>query len=183
MSSSLILDLTRRYQEPQRHYHTLEHIAAMLHEGRRFPLDEEQTMAVWFHDAVYDPTSDQNEQKSARLASKWLLKLGWDVPAVERVGRMVLDTRGHVPSTPQAAPVLDLDLMSLAVPWPQFEANTRLIRAEYAHVGDADFAAGRAAFFKKLLQRTRLFFTPWGETLEPAARSNLQRALGDLIRS
>lgn len=180
MTTSLLLDLTRRYQEPQRHYHTLEHLAAMLHQGRQFPLDEEQIMAVWFHDAVYDPQSDQNEQKSARLASKWLAKAGWEVEAIERVGRMVLDTRGHRPSTAQSEPVLDLDLMSLAVTWPAFQTNTAAIRAEYAHVPDAEFAAGRSAFFEQLLDRDRLFFTEWGQSLEAPARDNLHRAIADL---
>jgi predicted metal-dependent HD superfamily phosphohydrolase len=104
-------------------------------------------MAIWFHDAAYDPASDQNEQKSARLASKWLAKCGWEVEAIERVGRMVLDTRGHRPSSQQAEAVLDLDLITLAVTWPAFETNTAAIRAEYAHVTDADFAAGRSKFF------------------------------------
>ena len=180
MTTSLLLDLTRRYQESHRHYHTLEHVAAMLHQGRQFPLDDEQIMAIWFHDAVYDPKSDQNEQKSARLASKWLAKSGWEVEAIERVGRIVLDTRGHMPSTLQARAVLDLDLMSLAVSWPAFETNTQAIRAEYAHVPDADFAAGRRKFFVRLLERDRLFFTPWGETLEAAARANLRRAISEL---
>ena len=94
----MLLDLTRRYQEPHRHYHTLEHIAAMLHEGRRFPLDEEQQMAVWFHDAVYEPGSPHNEQKSARLAAKWLVRSGWETDAVDRVCRIVLDTKAHVPT-------------------------------------------------------------------------------------
>jgi len=180
VTTSLLLDLTRRYQEPQRHYHTLEHVAAMLHQGRQFPLDEEQVMAVWFHDAVYDPTSDQNEQKSARLASKWLAKSGWDVAAIERVGRIILDTRGHLPSTPHAKPVLDLDLMSLAVSWPAFQATPAAIRAEYCHIADADFAAGRRKFFAKLLERDRLFFTTWGATLEAPARANLRRAISEL---
>ncbi|MFN3243997.1 MAG: hypothetical protein ACE37K_21000 [Planctomycetota bacterium] len=177
----MLMDLTRRYLEPQRHYHTLEHVAAMLHVGRQFPLDEEQIMAVWFHDAVYDPESDQNEQKSARLAQKWLAKSGWDVEAIERVGRMVLDTRGHVPSTVQSELVLDLDLMSLAVGWEAFERNTAAIRREYAHVPDEDFAAGRRGFFEGMLQRDRLFYSEWGkQTLEAPARANLQRAIGGL---
>ncbi|MFT7534154.1 MAG: putative metal-dependent HD superfamily phosphohydrolase [Hyphomicrobiaceae bacterium] len=180
VTTSLLLDLTHRYQESQRHYHTLEHVAAMLHQGRQFPLDDEQIMAIWFHDAVYDPASDQNEQKSARLASKWLAKCGWEVEAIERVGRMVLDTRGHMPSTLQAEPVLDLDLMSLAVSWPAFEMNTAAIRAEYCHVPDDDFAAGRRKFFTSMLERNRLFFTPWGATLEAAARANLRRAINEL---
>ncbi|MCK5940844.1 MAG: hypothetical protein KAI24_02645 [Planctomycetes bacterium] len=181
MGTSMLMDLTRRYLEPQRHYHTLEHVASMLHVGRRFPLDEEQIMAVWFHDAVYDPQSDQNEQKSARLAQKWLAKTGWSVEAIERVGRMVLDTRGHVPSTPQSELVLDLDLMSLAVSWEAFQRNTEAIRREYAHVSDEDFAAGRRGFFEGMMRRDRLFFSDWGvQALEPAARANLQRAIAEL---
>jgi len=175
------MDLTRRYLEPQRHYHTLEHVASMLHVGRQFPLDEEQIMAIWFHDAVYDPTSDQNEQKSARLASKWLVKAGWSVEAVERVGRMVLDTRGHVPSTVQSELVLDLDLMSLAVGWQAFQRNTEAIRREYAHVADEDFAAGRRGFFEGMMRRERLFYSEWGQaTLEAPARANLTRAIEEL---
>ena len=183
VTTSLLLDLTHRYQEPQRHYHTLEHVAAMLHQGRQFPLDDEQVMAIWFHDAVYDPTSDQNEQKSARLASKWLAKSGWEVDAIERVGRMVLDTRAHMPSTPQSEAVLDLDLMSLAVSWPAFERNTAAIRAEYSHVPDDDFSAGRRQFFTSMLERDRLFFTPWGMTLEEAARKNLRQAIAELAKA
>ena len=178
MPNDLLLDLTRRYLEPQRHYHTLEHVAAMLHAGRAFPLDEEQTMAVWFHDAVYDPQSQQNEMKSARLAGKWLARLGWQTESIERVGRIVLDTKAHVPTTAKSAPVLDLDLMSLAAPWPEFEANTAAIRREYAHVPDEAFTAGRKAFFGEMLQRTRLFFTDWGDRLEAPARANLERAIG-----
>ena len=172
----MLLDLTRRYQEPHRHYHTLEHIAAMLHEGRRFPLDEEQQIAICFHDAVYESGSPHNEQKSARLAAKWLVRSGWETDAVDRVCRIVLDTKAHAPTSPQSAPVLDLDLMTLAVPWPAFTANTAAIRAEFAHVPDDDFVAGRRAFFAELLRRDRLFFTDWGRTLEASARQNLERA-------
>jgi predicted metal-dependent HD superfamily phosphohydrolase len=98
---------------------------------------------------------------------------------VERVQRIVLDTKRHEPSFADAAPVLDLDLMSLALPWPEFAHNTAAIRREYAHVADADFAAGRRAFFAAMLQRPRLFHTTWGAHLEDAARANLRRALVD----
>jgi predicted metal-dependent HD superfamily phosphohydrolase len=180
VTTSLLLDLTRRYLEPQRHYHTLEHIAAMLHVGRHFPLDEVQTMAIWFHDAIYDPTSDQNEIKSARLANKWLARTGWEVEDIERVGRIVLDTRAHTPSTTQAEAVLDLDLMSLAVNWPAFEENTQAIRLENAHLSDAAFIANRLAFFTSLQERQRLYFTDWGKSLESIARANLARAIDQM---
>ena len=177
MTTGLLLELTRRHVEPHRHYHTLGHIAAMLDAGRRFPLDDVQAMAVWFHDAVYDPRSKTNEEDSAALAGERLRAAGWSAPDVALVQRIVLDTKRHVPSCPEAAPVLDLDLMALAAPWPEFARNTEAIRREYAHVADADFAAGRKAFFAAMLQRERLYFTPFGQALEAAARANLRRAL------
>lgn len=178
MSTGLLLELTRRYQEPHRHYHSLEHIAAMLHAGRDLGLDDVQTMAVWFHDAVYDPRSKTNEEDSAALAGSRLSAAGWARADVERVQRIVLDTKQHRPTTSGAEAVLDLDLMSLALPWPEFTRNTRNIRAEYAHVADADFAAGRRAFFAAMLQRERLFYTPFGTRWEDQARANLRTASG-----
>ena len=175
--ADLLLELTRRYTEPHRHYHGLPHIAAMLAAGRTFPLDPVQTMAVWFHDAIYDARSKTNEADSAGLARERLTAAGWNAADVDAVAAIVLDTKLHVPTNARSAPVLDLDLMSLAAPWPEFAANTVAIRTEYAFVPDADFAAGRRAFFQTMLQRERLFFTPWGQALEPLARANLQRAV------
>ena len=179
MPHSLLLELTRRYQEPHRHYHSLEHIAAMLHAGRTFPLGNVETMAIWFHDAIYDPRSKTNEEDSAALAGRRLRDAGWQQPDIDLVQRIVLDTKRHEPSCPEAAAVLDLDLMSLALPWPEFTRNTEAIRREFAHVAEVDFAAGRRAFFTTMLQRERLFYTPFGDALEPLARENLRRAIAN----
>ncbi len=176
MATRLLLELTTLYQQSHRHYHSLPHIADMLHQGRHLTLDEVQVMAIWFHDAIYDPRSKTNEEDSAALAGDRLRAAGWVTRDVERVQRIVLDTKLHHPTTAGADVVLDLDLMSLAVEWPQFAANTLSIRAEYAHVSDSDFAAGRTAFFANMLQRERLFYSPFGQTLEARARANLRRA-------
>ncbi len=178
MADDLLLELTRRYLEPHRHYHGIEHIADMLHQGGRVGLDEGQVMAVWFHDAIYDARSKTNESDSAVLARARLLAIGWSHPDATRVHDIVLATRDHQPTVSGSDLVLDLDLMSLAVPWPRFTHNTERIRAEYPHVADADFAAGRAAFFTRMLQRERLFYTPWGAQFEAPARNNIARALG-----
>lgn len=174
---SLLLDLTRRYLEPHRHYHTLEHIAAMLHAGRAAPLDAVQTMAVWFHDAVYDPRSRSNEADSAALAVRALTAAGWVAADVERVRRIVLDTAAHRPTVPGSDVVLDLDLMSLAAPWPVFCRNGENIRAEYAHVPEAEFHTGRRTFLATLLERERLFHSSLGAPWEAPARDNLARAV------
>lgn len=177
LRDGLLLELTRRYQEPHRNYHSLEHIAAMLHAGRHWALDDAQIAAIWFHDAIYDPRAHDNEDRSAALAGERLRTAGWPAAEVERVQQIVLDTKHHRPSARGAAEVLDLDLMSLASPWPEFARNTARIREEYAHVADADFAAGRRAFFAAMLQRERLFWSSRGAAWEAPARANIERAV------
>jgi hypothetical protein len=63
--------LRTAYSEPQRAYHTLSHIDALLAlvRDRRAELKspEAVSFAVWFHDIVYDPTAHDNEDRSAKL--------------------------------------------------------------------------------------------------------------------
>src|SRR5580765_3934565 len=68
--------LTQAYAEPHRHYKNQQHIAECLTDfdaGRHLaqqPIAVE--LALWFHDAVYDPKADDNEEQSAALAKSCL---------------------------------------------------------------------------------------------------------------
>src|SRR5215468_6790791 len=71
--AELVLDeLVAAYLEPARQYHTLEHIAQLLRlleEHGQAVIDRDAvTLAIIFHDAVYDPRRNDNEQASAALA-------------------------------------------------------------------------------------------------------------------
>jgi predicted metal-dependent HD superfamily phosphohydrolase len=149
----------------------------MLFRGRRFPLDEVQTYAIWFHDAIYDPRSKTNEEDSAELARGALRSIGWDEERIERVTRIVLDTKNHAPSVPGAAEVIDLDLSSLAADWATYQRNGQHIRREYHWIPDDEFAASTSEFLASILARQRIFTTDWGAALEASARANMQRAL------
>ena len=176
----LLLDLTRRYCEPQRHYHTLEHIANMLFRGRELELSEEQIYAIWYHDAIYNPRSDTNEEDSAALATDALLSIGWDEARTERVARMVLDTKMHEPTVPGSAEVIDLDLSSLASDWPTYRRNGDNIRREYHWVAEDKYAAGTREFLTTLLAREQIFTTEWGAQFEAKAKENMRRALAEM---
>ncbi len=55
------------------------------------------------------------------------------------------------------------------------------MRADFAHVADADFRAGRAAVLGDLAAKPYLFHTPQARALwESAARANLSRELDEL---
>src|SRR5438128_12245744 len=65
-------DLSKRYTERHRAYHTLRHIEQCLvefDEVRREAVDPIAVeLALWYHDAVYDPHARDNEERSAVLA-------------------------------------------------------------------------------------------------------------------
>ena len=68
--------------------------------------------AAWFHDAVYDPRRDDNEEASAKLAATALRQLGFRMTTIELVAQMIRATARHEPNhlPPQALLLLDADL-------------------------------------------------------------------------
>lgn len=175
-----LLDLTRRYCEPHRRYHGIEHPAHMLWLGRQLALTDEQVAAVWYHDAVFDPRRDDNEERSAALAREQLVALGWNAKRVELVERIVLDTKPHAPSIEESRAVVDLDLEPLAETWELFQRNVIHLRVEFGHLDDARFDANRRRFLEAMLGRPRIFSTTWGARLEARALHNLERSLKEL---
>ena len=61
-----------RYAEPQRWYHTLRHLDECFDRLERVRSTVERPgeldLALWYHDAVYDPLANDNEARSADLA-------------------------------------------------------------------------------------------------------------------
>ena len=178
----VLAGLARRHREPGRHYHTLEHVNAVLdqlHAVRdqlQHPADAE--LAVWFHDAVYDPTRSDNEIASAELARQHLEAAGAPAAQVERITGMILDTRHREDATsPDGALVADADLAILAAPAAEFDAYECAVRLEYGHLTDDEFRQGRAAFVHAMLQRPRIYRTEAFRHFETLARANLQRSL------
>jgi hypothetical protein len=70
--------LVAAYSERQRHYHTAEHIDHRLRELDSVPGlandAAEVELALWFHDAVYNPYASANEERSADLACELLVE-------------------------------------------------------------------------------------------------------------
>ncbi len=166
--------LVAAYEEPHRHYHTLEHVAEVLRVVGRLGGTSAVTLAVWFHDAVYDPRATDNEERSANLAAAELTALGIDAATVEKVSGLVRAT-AHLTGDPRAGAqiriLLDADLAILGAAPTRYERYAADIRKEYAHVPDADFARGRLAILRRFLDRPAIYFDDRMD--EAAARENL----------
>ncbi|MHC5109520.1 MAG: HD domain-containing protein [Planctomycetota bacterium] len=182
----IIDELIQLYTSSTRHYHDLNHIRDLhqrLSEFRRNNAGEDMPwqlveLAIWFHDSVYDATRQDNEVQSAAM-SRRKLSILLDEEDQNWMERAILATVDHQPNDDSAIQLLlDLDLAPLAEPYEVFEANANAIRREYAHLSESEFDQGRREFLAALLQRERLYGTPYfHDQLESAARSNIQRAL------
>jgi predicted metal-dependent HD superfamily phosphohydrolase len=182
LEDDLRLRLERAYSTG-RGYHDLRHLTEVLEHVDELmdaddPAREAVLLAAWFHDAVYDG-GGEDEERSARLAED---SLGPRALADE-VARLVRVTERHRPDgDDDAGQVLcDADLAILAAPADRYASYVEGVREEYAHVSDADFAAGRAAVLRDLLAKPSLFHTRAArDRWEAAARANIERELADL---
>jgi predicted metal-dependent HD superfamily phosphohydrolase len=177
-------DLLTRWQEPQRRYHTLKHLAAVLDHIdvlEKHAADPDVVrLAAWFHDAVYLPERSENEERSARLAERALPEAGLSAAKTTEVARLVRLTVTHAPAGDDrdGQVLCDSDLAILASPPSAYAAYTAAVREEYHFVPNEAFREGRSAILRQLLDLPRLFHTPHGEReWEATARYNLRSEL------
>ncbi|WP_395749410.1 N-methyl-D-aspartate receptor NMDAR2C subunit [Prosthecobacter sp.] len=173
--------LMTAYSEPQRADHTLQHLEECLlclDEAKKTGLMAQPDlieMALWFHDAVYDPQGSENEELSAKMAL--------DAGAGGEVARLIMLTKSHLPGDgADDAWIIDIDLAIFAQPMGRVLEYEQQIRAEYAWVPQAVYAEKRAEILTIFLNRQQIYLTGWArERFEVRARENL-RLLIDSVK-
>ena len=176
-------ELVAAYDGPDRHYHNLAHVRDCLRNADAVYdrlVDPRAVMAaIFFHDAVYDPTRSDNEERSADLAERHLRAMGRSESFVAEVRDLILDTRHLVsPGSNDGRYLVDIDLAILGAPPEEFDAYERAIRREYAHVPEDAFRDGRAQVLKALLELPSIYrLDPLRAAWEERARANLSREL------
>ncbi|SMC28267.1 Predicted metal-dependent phosphohydrolase, HD superfamily [Andreprevotia lacus DSM 23236] len=175
--------LLQRYAEPQRHYHTQQHLAECLsHFAATRDLAQrpgEVALALWFHDAVYAVRGQDNEQQSADWARAVVLAAGVDAAAAERIHALIMATcHRATPQAPDAQLLVDIDLAILGADEARFAEYEQQIRREYRWVPGLLYRLKRREVLASFASRPRIFSTDYFfSRLEATARANLQRAL------
>jgi len=174
----LYADLVARYGEPHRRYHTLGHIDDCLERFDRvralLPDPDAVELALWFHDVIFDGDARDNERRSARY---YLDHATGATPRFQRhVCSMILaSTHSGLSSGADLGYMLDIDLAGFGHPWPSFRQTTDVVRAEYPHLSDAEFAASMSGFFAVLMSRPSIFRTDaFRSACETTARANIE---------
>jgi predicted metal-dependent HD superfamily phosphohydrolase len=178
--------LVANYAEPHRKYHTLQHLGECLNgfdHAREFAQHPgEVAIALWFHDAVYDLASHDNEVQSADWAVAELKQAGAAGDVCVRVHALIMATQhSALPQSQDECLLVDIDLSILGAASARFDEYEVQIRNEYASVPEADFQHRRRQILQGFLARDAIFATQWfHDKLEAQARDNLARSIATL---
>lgn len=181
-----------------RHYHDLSHIQDMIsrfdeiskYYNKELPISF--IMAVVFHDVIYIPGFDKNEEASIQFMKNCIRSYFGDTYTEELIVASQyiestayhnfeagdLDEWGNV--------FLDLDLISLTGNGPMKDVHFRVL-CEYTPIltfssvdaAKAQFIAGRSKFFTEMLKKRKILKSKIYENLESSLRKNLEDFIND----
>ncbi|WP_149526060.1 HD domain-containing protein [Sphingobacterium hotanense] len=175
--------LKHQYLSNGRYYHNLHHIEAMLTE-----LEAVKEMlvnidliwfAVFYHDVIYIPQSNSNEEDSAIYARERLINTSLNNKQIDLIVALILATKKHeLHQESDFNYLVDADLSILGKPWEDYLQYTKNIRKEYAIYPDIIYLSGRRKVLNHFLAKDQVFKTHWfQERYEEQARANIAREL------
>lgn len=176
------INLCARYAEPHRAHHNLLYIEHCLSEWKRvsqyFVNPDAAMLALWYHDAIYNPEAKDNEEQSVILMREVCRNLGQREDHVERAARHIMATKHHSSELDADTQLfLDIDLAILGAPQERFDEYERGIRTEYKRVPENVFRKERAKILRSFLARETVFYTTHFQHLETQALKNLTRSI------
>ena len=179
-------DVADHYAEESRHYHTIKHLDALTNE--LIEVKEQLydwnlvVVAIAYHDIIYNPQKNDNEEKSADHVAKLLSGL-LDKESLERCRHMILATKNHeLNSEKDVNYFIDADLSILGASSEDYQIYTKQIRREYDFYPDIIYNQGRQKVLKHFLGMNKIYKTDYFfKKYEQQARINLTNELKDLF--
>jgi predicted metal-dependent HD superfamily phosphohydrolase len=178
----LMQQLLDAWAEPQRHYHSQQHLReclALLEPALDLAQQPgEVELALWFHDAVYDPQGNGNEERSADWAVETLAQAGASGDVQRRVRALIMATCHDAESMDDDARLLvDIDLAILGADPARFAEYDAQVREEYRWVPGWLYRRKRKEVLAGFLARPAIYGTGWfRERFEGRARENLRNS-------
>ena len=185
-SASVHAELASRYSEPHRAYHTLQHLQECLalraELATRCESPAEIDIALWFHDAIYEPARNDNEARSAGWLDTVAAQAGLARDVRDRLNALVMVTRhSAMPATPDEAVLVDIDLAILGAPPERFAEYEVQVRQEYRWVPEWLYRRKRREILAGFLDRETIYSTPeCRQRFEDQARRNLAQSVAAL---
>lgn len=175
----LLNKLIAAYSEKQRAYHTVQHLyecLTLLESVKPYLNDAHAVaLALWFHDAVYNPQAKDNELKSAELFEQYLAA-DLSHQTVIKIKQWILATQKHAPTDELDLQfLLDIDLAILASSPACFVEYEQQIQREYVWVDPEIYSVKREEVLRSFYENQPIYQTKYfQEKFEQKARKNLK---------
>lgn len=125
----------KRYEEHQRFYHTTAHLLDVVQQLSKVQdFDDELFLAAVYHDAVYDPQANDNEERSAALFLEESKSTKLSKAQKDSIHQLILDTKTHSPSNDRSQILIKADLNILEQPLDKLIEYEHQIFKEYQFV-------------------------------------------------
>ena len=177
--------LLKAYRENHRAYHTQQHLCECLDKldwAKANGWTENSSVieiALWYHDAVYQPQAIDNELKSAEWAYHFLSKSGVDSEICDDLYSLIMATcHREIPNKPLHQLVVDIDLSILGSEEKRFQEYEHQISQEYSWVPWLLYKEKRRAILNHFLNLPQIYNTDLFHTeYEQKARQNIQKLI------
>lgn len=147
-------DLLALWNAPHRKYHTTTHLTDLVDQIQHYPdLDQIQRdmllLTALYHDIIYDPQRNDNEEKSAAL---FLDAIETPAPNHWQVAYMILDTAYHKSSSPLSAIFSAMDMAIVTRPYNELLEWEKGIAYEYSFLPIEIYIEKRTAFLQQMVR-------------------------------
>lgn len=179
LKEALWTELEQHYSKRSRHYHTLDHLAALLRQLEaikdRFQDWKVILAALFYHDVIYVASKSDNEEKSAEFAVSRLRSSSFSEAQISRVTALILATKSHEASKdPEFNLFTDADLSILGQAPNLYQRYCEQVRKEYRIYPDVVYKPGRRKVIQHFLDMPRIYKSDYFYDLfERQARVNL----------
>lgn len=150
ITENLFSPLIKRWREPHRFYHDLDHLIYLyseiveLYKENQITSEEQDKLIIiaLYHDAIYDPASKTNEEDSAML---YLNQMGGGVQ--DDIYEAIIDSKHKFPPRTKLSQMFcDLDLKQLYADFDVIHENEKKIFKEFQQFPYKEYRQGRIDF-------------------------------------
>jgi len=180
--------LIEQHQKPKRKYHNITHVSYMLQGFKnacsKIPYNETIEIAIWFHDAIYDPLKEDNEEQSAELAYNQCILNNIEEKIANNIKQLIMATKHGLikPKNTEEKIIADLDLAVLGLDFQTFKKYGKAIKEEFTIINEKEYNKIQLKMLNDFLKQKELFHTEYFKNkYEKQARQNLKQAIEETI--
>lgn len=180
------------YISKNRYYHNIDHIIncqqqldgyvevfnknALPGDNKVYADFKEIRLALWFHDIIYDPRLNNNEELSAILAKELIRPFA---EVYDNVEDLILFTKhNRVAENFNEELISDIDLSILGSFHKEYEKYSKAVHLEYGFLPDYIYYTGRLKILESLYNKESIYYTKYFRNLyEISAKKNISNEI------